>query len=872
MKLKTFILGTSALVCGLGVTPVLAQDVSDTSDEIVITAGKREQTLQEVPISVSVTTADTIEKAAVVDIIDLQKVVPSLRVTQLQASGNTSFAIRGFGNGTNNPGLEPSVGVFVDGVYRSRTVGALTDLPVLDRIEILRGPQNTLYGKNTSAGVVSIVTAKPQFEKGGSAEITIGNFGQQILKGTFTGPISESQAIRISGSMNKRDGYYTNNFNDTEINDRDRWSLRGQWLAEGERLTLRAIGDWDKGEEVCCGAVSAFNGPATQVIGAPAAFGGLGFELTDPNDPFSREVFYNIDPMNEIEGKGFSLQADYDLDWATLTSITAKRSQVNDYFIDSDFTGADIVGSQANFLEVDSFTQEIRLTSTGDGPISWLVGGFYSNEDLTTTRDVVYGSDFRAYATSLVFGLSGGALSLDEFEALTGNAPNTFFAEGDGLVQDGWEQEDEFYSVFGQADWALTDRLVITAGIAFNDDEKTVVSDVILQDPYSSLEIGGADGVTALTNAGLAAQFPSVALACGLPAANQTFSPANVGALFGVPSCAGLGGASGADAFAGLSAGVNAAVATLDPTNPADNPFLGLSALQFFNPPVNFPNANESGVFAGDATVYNLRAAYDVSDSVNVYASYGTGWKAGAVNLSSDSTPPDTNGIGRFAGPEDTTVIELGLKAKLDRGFVNVAIFDQTIEGFQSSIFTGTGFVLANAGEQSVQGAEIDVAYSPIDGIDLTFGAVYLDPLYEEFTTAACVEFDTVNCGNGERSRDLSGTVPAGIHELSLNASATFTHQFENGAEGFFRAGYIHESDTAIVDNIDPDIASREVNELDASVGIRLDNGLSATLWGRNLTDDEYFLSGFPTVSQAGSTSVYTNAPTTYGVTVRKDW
>ncbi|MCJ7815752.1 MAG: TonB-dependent receptor plug domain-containing protein, partial [Xanthomonadales bacterium] len=141
-------------------SPAFAQE-ADTIEEVIVMATKREQTLAEVPLAVSVVNSRTIQQAQINDMIDLQGMVPSLRVTQLQTTGNTNFVIRGFGNGANNPGIEPSVGVFVDGVYRSRSAAALSDLPNLERIEVLRGPQSTLFGKNASAGVINIVTAAP---------------------------------------------------------------------------------------------------------------------------------------------------------------------------------------------------------------------------------------------------------------------------------------------------------------------------------------------------------------------------------------------------------------------------------------------------------------------------------------------------------------------------------------------------------------------------------------------------------------------------------------------------------------------------------------------------------------------------------------
>ena len=144
-----------------------AQDV----EEVIVTATKTEKTLQEVPIAVSVVTADVIEKANVVDIFDLKSVVPSLDTRQYQSSVNTTFFIRGFGNGSNNPGIEPSVAVFIDGVYRSKTQSQISDLPMVERIEVLRGPQSTLFGKNASAGVINIVTKKPSFEKSGNVSL-----------------------------------------------------------------------------------------------------------------------------------------------------------------------------------------------------------------------------------------------------------------------------------------------------------------------------------------------------------------------------------------------------------------------------------------------------------------------------------------------------------------------------------------------------------------------------------------------------------------------------------------------------------------------------------------------------------------------------
>ena len=203
---NTLSLGLSTLRPSLLSTAIIAALALPTTaaaqmEEIVVTAAKRAQTLQDIPVAVSVTTQDTIEKAAVLDLNDLQSIVPSLRVTELQSSTNTSFSIRGFGNGANNTGIEPSVGVFIDGVYRSRAGAQIGDLPRLERIEVLRGPQSTLFGKNASAGVISIVTAAPSFETEGKIEASIGSDNQRLMKAYVTGGVSEHLALSASAAL-----------------------------------------------------------------------------------------------------------------------------------------------------------------------------------------------------------------------------------------------------------------------------------------------------------------------------------------------------------------------------------------------------------------------------------------------------------------------------------------------------------------------------------------------------------------------------------------------------------------------------------------------------------------------------------------------
>ncbi|MCH9004896.1 MAG: TonB-dependent receptor [Proteobacteria bacterium] len=213
----------------------------------------------------------------------------------------------------------------------------------------------------------------------------------------------------------------------------------------------------------------------------------------------------------------------------------------------------------------------------------------------------------------------------------------------------------------------------------------------------------------------------------------------------------------------------------------------------------------------------------------------------------------------RFAAPEYSTVYEIGLKARWDTVALNIAIFDQDIEGFQSNTFTGTGFSLTNAGKRSAKGLEIDLRWQPTESFQASLGATFMDPLYDSFVNGEGVSGVT----------DLSGTKPDGIHEVSILASGAYSFTMGN-ANGFVRADYLYEDKVPVISNTPASIASREVSTFNASAGLAWDNGFEVMLWGRNLNNDEYLTSAFPSVAQAGSFSGYPNQPRTYGVTVRK--
>ncbi|WP_416909192.1 MAG: TonB-dependent receptor [Polymorphobacter sp.] len=816
--------GASLLATAAGAQEV-AQGEEGMDDLIIVTASKRAATLQDTPISVSVSSKAQIEQAQIRDALDLQTLVPSLRVAQLQSSANTNFIIRGFGNGANNAGIEPSVGVFIDGVYRSRSAAQIGDLPNLERIEVLRGPQSTLFGKNASAGIISIVTAEPQFEWGGGAEFSYGNLNAIVARADITGPISETVAVSLAGNLNKRDGFIQDDGANFQTNERDRWGVRAQLLFKpSETFKARFIADYDKIDEICCGVGNIVDGPTGNAVRA------LGGQI-DSNNPLSYRVFTNFPSTNEIENYGVSLQTDAALGVFDLTTIFSYRAVRTDTNADSDFTSADLIGRNRGANEIDTYTAEVRLASNYDGPFNFLIGGFYFHEDIKATNDFQYGADFRNYVNLLT---DGAFLDVEALLGPAGIPAGTFGAQGLG-VSEAFDYRNRAISLFGQFDYELTDRLTLTAGFNYTRDRKDVLGDANSTDVFSGLDF--------------------VAIGAGLLAQG------------GVPP---------------------ALIPTLA-QDPAFNPLLALQPLQFLPPFLGFPNSVEDGRTRDNDLSYTLRAAYKFSDNISGYVTYATGFKASSWNLSRDSRPtpndfipgsPVTNpppsairdaGLAvpnfstgsRFAGPEDAEVYEIGLKGQFDTFAFNLAIFEQSLRGFQGNVFTGTGFILGNAEKQSTKGIELDTSFTPIRDLNITASFTYLDPIYDSFVGGSAINPATLTVV----PTDLSGRRPAGIPEFAIAVGSTYTQRLGGDTRLIWHVDYSQESPTQIADGL-PQFR-RSFETLNASLTLALGNGLEVTAWGRNLTQPQFISTLFPSVAQAGSLSGYPSGPRTYGGLVR---
>jgi len=833
-------------------------------NEIIVTATKREQTLQDVPVAVSVTTAQTIERAQIRDIKDLGSVVPSLRVGDRQSSANATFYIRGFGNGANNLGIEPSVGVFIDGVYRSRTASTISDLPDVQRVEVLRGPQSTLFGKNASAGVISVVTREPEFQFGGNVELSYGNYDAVVAKARITGPISDSFALSLAGGVNKRRGYIQDGGTGNQTNERDRWFVRGQALFKpGNGLKIKVIGDYGLIDENCCGVVNLLAAPSTLVLLSPA----IGGKVNPGNNPFGDVVYNNLDSTNHIENWGVSGHIDYQLGPIALTSITSYRRTNSLTNQDSDFTSADLLQRNFQDARIRTFTQEFRANANFLDKVNILLGAFYFNENIDQANEIQWGTQARTYANLLVQGTSGGALSLPLLEStfgqldalaamnplLAGRYINQFFKAGQGL-DERYSLKNNAISIFGQVDFKVTDRLTVTGGISFTHDSKRFTANVDSFDSFAGVDFDA----------------PQYALF-----RNQLLYN---GALAN-----------------GLTPAQALAYANANQNNPAANPLNALKAFQYFPPFLNVPNAIENGKTSDNNVSYTARLAYDVSDQLNVYASVATGFKASSINLTRDSrpTPADLQlinaaGLGvanliarsRSAGPEKSTVYELGIKGNWGIATANVAVFKQIIKGFQSNVFSGTGFFLTNADKQSVFGGEFEGSVKPAPGLTLGLSLTYLDPKYDVFTNSSF--------------GDASGVTPADVPPWSGTISADYEHHLANDDRLILHADFHFESETQVVEGLPGYLTrlpngsinpasipgalaaatpyTRTVEDLNASLTYAMRNGFEVSVWGRNLLDDRYLSLIFDSPAQTNSISGYINQPRTYGVSARYRW
>lgn len=877
--------------------PAFAQDAAEeTTDEpeIVVTAQGRAQALSDVPVAISAVNAETLQNSGANDIRQLNQVAPSLLVSSTGSEANGSARIRGIGTVGDNPGLESSVPVFIDGVYRSRSGIGLNELGEIDRIEVQRGPQGTLGGRNSSAGLISIYSKKPEFQFGGTAEATYGNFNFMRLGGSVTGPISDTLAARLDGIYVGRDGFYQDTTNKTDVNDRNRFFIRGQLLFEpNDDLSVRIIGDYTWRDEKCCAAiyvdrsVSPFVGDLNNLAGtlSPLATNGnniinvlrdLGQPLAGFTPGYNRAIY--VSPGRSFAGKtkdyGVSAEINWDLGGAELTSITAYREYRSGQGSDTDYSAVDILyraPSDNAYRQFHTFTQELRLQGEAfDGKLDWLVGGFYANEKLTVRDNLRFGNQYGRFATCRL--VSGGGLAglysptspgcLAARPAAFGAASPTIYAAFDaldalndrGTINDRYQQDGTNWALFTHNIVHITDRLDLTLGLRYTNDKK---------------DFGATftnDNTACTTVQGLVSPFltnPSLA--------------AVAGGLIGL-SCQG-------------------------------------------NSTAELNNVSISSDRGEDEWTGTGILSYRPTDDLMVYASYSRGYKAGGFNLDRSALKAPIPTFASVGGAQalvnnlkfDAELVnsyEIGAKYATGPFSASVTLFQSDFSNFQLNTFNGTVFLVqtVNGCKSSLagadrdlsattgacpagdvgwgvraQGVELEAALRPADDFRVTAGVTYSKTKYRNDIVG-----NKAGAPLDPALRYLPGKNLSNAPEYVVTGSMAYTPEIsDSGMTALFYVDARLTSDYNTGSDLFPQKGQDGYALVNARIGVRgPDEAWSLEFWAQNLFNKDYAQVAFNSPFQAGGAgapfndagnfpggrqlfSQFLAEPRTYGVTLR---
>lgn len=874
-KNKNLFINASILAIGaatlLSATSALAQDAQQTEQTVIVTATGRAKAVQDIPVSLTAVNAATIQQAGITDVRNLQQVTPSYRVETGQSNAaGTSIAIRGIGTSASNPGFEGAVAVFIDGVYRSRSGSALGELPKVDRIEVINGPNGTLGGRNASAGMVSVFTTKPKFEREIYGKIELGSEGRMGANFGFNDKLSENVAGRLELSANVRDGLIENLNTRKGLNNRNRWFVRGQALWEiNEDARFRLILDSAQTNEQCCAGVRYFDGTSAAAVNFIASLSGLVGSppvnlkgrtvATSPNRPLTENVRDN----------GVSGEFNLDLGDMKFSSITAYRVWDTTRGQDIDFSGIDRAYREGFALGFDTFTQEFRLNGSA-GKVDWLVGAYYSNEK-TEYRDTVrFGTDAARYVDALAMGTdingpAAGGTGFTIFRSLgtgsgmlfqaaltpgliapianalcaatptpacvtavtptatviagnvAGGYANALAAAapqpGDGQQNELAEVDSSSASIFTHNLIDLTDNDTLTLGLRYNSDEKVVK-----------------------------ANLNARAAACGVLQST-------------------------AQVIAGVPVTYNQLTQTIEGTP------LAAFAVLSCNPVLN---TVANGAYGGKRTetAWNgvVSLSHDFSRELMVYGTYSRGYKSGGYNLdrSAFKIKPSSTAKPSIVDwefkPEFVDNLEVGVKWEglPGRTTLNGAIFQENITDFQYNAFNGFNFQNINIPGLISRGLELDLTSRPAPGLVLRGGLLLNDVYVDGAYTAPGFTIDDGKKLPGVSDTVLTGSIgyKAGIGDSNLDWTFYIDTRYESG--------YSRQTlNATVVGPVDNQDAYTVTN---ARVGFGSKTGTWALEgWVRNLSDT-YFLPVIFGVPEQNNIAGYPGEPRTYGVTLRADF
>ncbi|MEL7188958.1 MAG: TonB-dependent receptor [Pseudomonadota bacterium] len=835
-KLAAYAAGLMA--CTTYTAPAFAQDADgleapDENDSVIIvTATRRAQDIQDVPIAVTAVGQEQLDKQGVVNVQNITQVSPSFSTSNAQiASGSVVLRIRGVGTTSNNIGFESAVGIFVDGAYQSRPGVALSEFVDIERVEVLRGPQGTLFGRNTSAGALNITTNRPDVtEFGGFANATYGNFDLINVQGAINAPIVEDTlAVRLTGAYRQRDGFVdvvdASGTQIGESNTIDQFLIRGQLGYESDGgASARLIFDYSESENQCCASVEMLSAPALEAtleaLGAPTR-GGMA-SPTVATSPFDQSTGQDVMdnrvatasrlPLANAEQWGITGEIQVPLgDTADVIFIGSYRDFSSSENYDSDFSGLDVFDVERLDTDIETFTAELRVQGEAmDGALDWLVGAYYSDEQIGSSTDFSLGADYDLLVGGLFGGLLGPAPLGFLNDLIDDGIPNgTGVSPVGTTATNNYSQSSESFSVFTHNTLKLTDGLSATIGLRYSDESKTGgFQQSAVNNPACLSLLGGTGTIAATVGAGL------------------------VGNVLGT----------GCFAF----------------TAPA----IGSDAIPFPLPrPFEVPFSDEELIYTGKLT-------YEFEAPITAYVSFTHGYKSGGINL--DITANSGGADPTFLS-EEVDAYEFGLKGQFldDAVTANLAVFHEEFSNFQVLEFTGAQFTTFNVARALSTGVELETVIRPTDGLTVNAGLTYTNARYPDDCNGDDMTINVTSlCGNTlTNAPDIVGIMGFN-YEQDLGDSMRWFMAGQARMESDRRT-----STQAVVLAtqaplpFDVQDGNTKIN-LRAGIG-SIDETWTLEVWGNNITDVVTRGVTFNTVLRSTSRSAFLQEPATYGVTVR---
>jgi iron complex outermembrane receptor protein len=758
---------------GTPVTIYLKEEAKEL-EEIVVTSRRRKEAVQDVPIPITVIGGAKVAETGSFNVNRLKEFIPSV---QLYSSNprNTSLSIRGLGTtfGLTNDGIDPGVGFYVDGVYYARPAATTMDFVDIEQVEVLRGPQGTLFGKNTTAGNFNVTTKKASFTPGANFELSYGNLGYIQAKASITGPLSKTLAARISFSGTQRDGLLYNVATQQKVNDLNNLGVRGQLLfVPSEKAKFTFIGDFT--QQNPNGYAQVIAGVAPTLRASYRQFENiikdLNYQLPSRN-PYDRLIDHDSPWRSGQKLGGVSLNADIQLGPGTLTATSAWRFWDWDPSNDRDFTGLQALKTSAATSYHEQWSQEIRWAGTFSSKLSAVFGVFVFGQNLKSNPDQTEegGSAtwrFNQSTTSALWKTPG---LFEGYGIKTRSNLNTLSA-----------------ALFGQLDIALSNKISLMPGLRYNYDAKDLT--------YSRTTYGGL----------------------------QT---------------------------------TDAALIALKKLVYSD---------QTFNADVTDRN------FSGQVTL-----AYKRSKNFNTFLTYSTGYKPVGLNLGG---LPTLNGLPILdlatIRPEGTKHFELGVKTRpsVNTTF-NLTVYNTDITDYQTLVQTPDPAVnrgyLANAEGVQVRGIEVDGTLSLTKHFSFYGNVAYTDAIYTSFKNAPVPLEET---GGKATYKDVSGGQLPGVSKWAASIGGEFTSvakilgqtgEFYIAVDSYARSGFSSSPSPSKYLNVDG------YSLLNARFGFRAAKGVSISIWGRNVLDQNYFEQLLPAGGNAGQYAAVLGDQRTYGITLR---